>query len=360
MKVFFDARFTRTSHHDGISRYGANLLAELAKLTEVTGIISDDRQRALLPDTVDYVKLNSPISPRELLIGRTLNKLGADVVFSPMQVMGAFGRRYRLILTLHDLIYYSHPEPPHDLPRLVRGIWRLYHKAYWPQRLLLNRADAVASVSETTARLIRKHRLTRRPVHVIGNAADPTPPAQRDNTSQARSLVYMGAFLPYKNVETLIASLEHLPGYTLHLLSRIRPERRDSLTASAPDSARVIFHDGVTDQEYRRLLDEATALVTASLDEGFGLPLVEAMGRSTPIVVSDLEIFREIGGDTALYFEPRSPKQLADRIHELENTTRWMAASEQGPAQAEKFSWQESAARLHELITQLAAEPRRR
>ena len=87
-----------------------------------------------------------------------------------MQTMGSWGRKYALVLTLHDLIYYEHPAPPGFLPAPVRVLWRLYHKAFWPQRLLLNRADVVATISSTTAALMAKYRLTQRPVRIVGNA----------------------------------------------------------------------------------------------------------------------------------------------------------------------------------------------
>lgn len=357
MKVFFDARFTRTTHHDGISRFGASLLGALAELHEVTGLICDEKQRALLPTGVPYITVNSPISPAELMLPARLNRLGADVVFSPMQVMGSAGRRYKLILTVHDLIYYSHPEPPHDIPKTVRTAWRAYHKAYWPERALLNRADAVAAVSRTTADLIDEHKLTKRRVHVIGNAADAPaggPPVR--SRHDAKNIVYMGAFLPYKNVETLVRALHDLPGYTLHLLSVISAEREAELTRLIPDHADVVFHRGVTDDEYVRLLDGATALVTASLDEGFGLPLVEAMARSTPVVVSDLPIFHEIGDETALYFPATDPAALAENVRTLEDPEHWTARAESGPARASTFSWSRSARRLLDLMEQLTTE----
>ena len=65
-----------------------------------------------------------------------------------------------------------------------------------------------------------------------------------------------------------------------------------------------MFHDGADDATYRDVLRGATALVTASRDEGFGLPLVEAMGVGTPLVVSDIPVFREVGGDAAAYVDP--------------------------------------------------------
>ena len=103
-KIVMDARFTRMDHHDGISRYGASLMAAVAPYAEVTMLIHDERQLALLPE-LPWVKINSPLSPMELLVARHVNKLGADLVFCPMQTMGSWGRKYPLVLTLHDLIH---------------------------------------------------------------------------------------------------------------------------------------------------------------------------------------------------------------------------------------------------------------
>ena len=119
--------------------------------------------------------VGSPTSALEPLVARQVRRLGADVVFSPMQTMGSWGRGYGLVLTLHDLIYYRDPTPPPEFAAPIRLLWRLFHLAWWPQRALLNRADAVVTVSETTAALIARHRLTDRPVTVVPNAPDPAP-----------------------------------------------------------------------------------------------------------------------------------------------------------------------------------------
>src|SRR5690625_7586147 len=92
-----------------------------------------------------------------------------DVVFSPMQTIGSAGRKFGLILTLHDLIYYQQRTPPKDLPQIIRGLRYLYYMSYSPLLLLLNRSDAVSTVSHTSQRLIRNHRLTSRPVQLISN-----------------------------------------------------------------------------------------------------------------------------------------------------------------------------------------------
>lgn len=367
ISVFFDARFTRTTHHDGISRYGSCLLAALLAATreggpdadiDVTAIISDEAQLDLLPDC-RWVKLTDPTSPAEVAIAGKLNALGADVVFSTMQVMGSTGRRYGLILTVHDLIYYSHPTPPGDLPWILRLLWRLYHLSFVPQRLLLDRADAVAAVSATTRDLIGDNALTVKPVTVVSNAAEVGVAGPRSvDRHDARSLVYMGAFLPYKNVETLIRSLEHLPGWTLHVASRIEGRREAQLRALIPDRARVVFHRGVSEEEYARLLDEATALVTASKEEGFGLPVIEAMAQGVPVAVSDIPIFHEIAGDAAVYFDPDDPATVARAITELTDPETWMTRSRAGLEQARRFDWAQSAQALIGLIRSVHARRR--
>ncbi|RAX45830.1 glycosyltransferase family 1 protein [Arthrobacter sp. AQ5-06] len=353
MKIVIDARFTRTDHHDGISRYGASLIAATAKVADVSMLISDTRQLALLPD-VPYTLINSPLSPLELFVARRINPLGADVVVCPMQTMGSWGRKYGLVLTLHDLIYYEHPAPPGFLPAPVRVLWRLYHKAFWPQRVLLNRADTVATISRTTEALMAKYRLTRRPVRIISNAPQPAQEPRDPAAGADHSLVYMGSFMPYKNVETMVAGMSELPDFTLHLLSRITAGRRSELEIMVPPGAKVVFHNGVTDDEYAVLLKRATALVSLSRAEGYGLPLVEAMALGTPVIASDIPIFREVGGDAATYVDPASPADFAAAVQKLRDDAHWQQVSRHSVARAQEFSWDESAQQLvdvaHDII----------
>jgi glycosyltransferase involved in cell wall biosynthesis len=227
-------------------------------------------------------------------------------------------------------------------------LWRLYHLSWAPQRALLGRADAHATVSETTRELMQRHHLTKHPITVVPNAVDPAI-VGRDSTP-ARELVYMGSFMPYKNVELLARGMSLLPGYTLHLLSHADGPIVDRLTALAPAGS-LEFHQGASDEEYAELLSSATALVTASLNEGFGLPLVEAMASGTPIAVSDIPIFREIGGDAAVFFDPHSPESFAAAIRELEDGSEWTHRSKLARERAGHYSWDASAKALLGTLT---------
>lgn len=358
MRVLVDCRYVRPDNHDGISRYSARIAEALGRIMPIELLISDEAQLRQLPD-LPWHKVSSPTNWREPWLPRQLNRLEPDVVFSPMQTMGDRGRRYGLVLTLHDLIYHRHRTPPRNLPWIIRVGWVIYHLSYLPQRLALNRADEVVTVSETTKQLIAQHRLTERPVTVVRNAADPidaTPPRRRPPAS--RELVYMGSFMPYKNVETLVRGLAHLPGYTLHLLSRVAPADRARLQRLVPDGATVVFHGGVSDAEYVELLERSVALVHASYDEGFGIPLVEAMSVGTPVVVSDIPIFREIGGSAARYFPPADPAAFAAQVRALEDRREWSARSTAGIEQASRFDWDASALELAEVLRRVGLKAR--
>lgn len=374
MRLLFDARYIRTDFHDGISRFSAELARAVteeapAHGVEVAFLIHDPAQAALLPPGARTLKIHAPTSAKEPFTALILNRYRPDAVFSPMQTIGSLGRRFRLILTLHDTIYYRHRTPPRDLGWAVRLGWRLFHLSYVPQRLALNRADVVATVSETSAREFARVRLTRRPVVVLANApqrlAEILPADRRDGADPVehrpdvapRNIVYMGSFMPYKNVETLVRAMRDLPDHTLHLLSRITPQReRELLQLREPGGGEVVFHHGVSDEIYAALLDDRALLATLSLDEGYGLPIAEALAFGVPAVVSDLEIFREVAGEGALYVPPTDPGAFASAVTQLDDPLTRSRTIESGLAHARRFSWERTAQQLLRTVREGDAE----
>jgi glycosyltransferase involved in cell wall biosynthesis len=140
----------------------------------------------------------------------------------------------------------------------------------------------------------------------------------------------------------------------LHLLSKISDERKSALQKlAALNAANVVFHNGVTDKEYKELLLSAFALVSASKDEGFGIPLVEAMQLGTPVVVSDLEIFKEVAASAGTYFDPSSPESFDKAIKSLEEKSQWQQKSVLSTKQASEFDWEKSAVALLKQFEEL-------
>lgn len=354
MKVIFDSRYTRLGRHDGISRFGARLVEELSRIhPDVTMLICDERQLEMLPD-LPWVMGPRPTAIGEPWVARHVNRFEPDVVFSPMQTMGPFGRRYALVTTVHDLIYYTHRTPPRDLSWPVRLIWRIYHLWFGFQRGVLNLADAHLTDSDTTRDLMLRNRMTRNPVKTIWLGTDAPEHLAARTAPESRELVYMGSFMPYKNVELLARAMHELPGWRLNLMSRVNPETRARLESLSPDGA-IEFFDGASDEDYQAALSRATALVSASRDEGFGLPVVEAMAVGTPVVLSDIPIFREIGGEPAGFFDPDSVSSLVGAVRELEDVAEWLRRSTAARERSKLFTWPRAARQLLELLEQTVA-----
>jgi glycosyltransferase involved in cell wall biosynthesis len=348
MKVIFDCRYTRLVRHDGISRYTAGLVAAFAKLHPVTMLIHDERQLTMLPD-LPWIKSRPGTSLLEPFMPMlALNREKPDVVFSPMQMIGSVGRRFKLILTVHDLVFYRTRTPPKEFGWAIRAGWWAFHLCYWPQRLTLNRADAIVTGSYNCETEMKAVHLTKRPVAVIRPGVDNIGVTERSYPTE-KTLVYMGTFMPNKNVECLARAMHLLPGYTLRLLSRISDETRLRIAALAPEGS-IVFDNGVTDDEYQAALSVATAMVTACRDEGFGIPLIEGEVAGTPLILSDIPLFHEVGGDAAVYFDCESPASFASAVLGMDNPGEWMRLSQRSLDQAERFTWEESAERLLALV----------
>lgn len=345
-KIGFDCRYIRPNSQDGISRFSIGLFTSLSKILKLTAIINDHRQLESLPKGTEYITIHSPTSPLEPFASMRLNKHNFKVVFSPMQTIGSLRKRHKLILTVHDLIYYSHPAPPADFNLFIRLLWRVYHSSFLPQKLLLRGADEVVTVSETTKRLIIDKNLTTKPLTVVPNA---TNELAYENLPVEKKIVYMGSFMPYKNVEQLIRASAELEGYRLLLLSKITSKKRVQLSKLAKKFAVAVeFADGVSENEYAKHLSTATALVHASSDEGFGIPIIEAMSVGCPVVCSDIPIFREIAGSAGLFFEIGNHKQFAEQVRKAHQERAEMRESLIN--QARKYSWDQAAERLSELL----------
>jgi glycosyltransferase involved in cell wall biosynthesis len=199
--------------------------------------------------------------------------------------------------------------------------------------------------------------LTKNAVHIVHNASSMERVQSSKSEPISRNLVYMGSFMPYKNVELLIRALDELPEYTLTLCSRINDRRRQELTKGLSQAtlSRIRFQNGTSEADYQKLLDESFALVTASKDEGFGIPVIEAMSRAVPVIVSDIQIFREVAADAGLFFDPNSASAFMSAVRAIEPIENWRQASNTSLSRSADFSWDQSATELLKVVNQLRA-----
>jgi len=129
--------------------------------------------------------------------------------------------------------------------------------------------------------------------------------------------LYVGNFYPHKNVERLIEAFKSIP--ETHTLVLAGPndffaERMRELIKGFNLQKRVKMLHNTDKSELKALYINAQALVHASLSEGFGLPLIEAVSLDIPVIASNIEVYRELLNTNYVSFDPTDSKDIAGKI----------------------------------------------
>ena len=284
---------------------------------------------------------------------------GSAVFYSPNFVLPPL-LRAKGVVTVHDLSFLRYPET-HD-PGLVAFLTAAVPRAVRAAALVL--ADSEHTRQDTIALLDVPPEKTA----VLLSAADPIfrpmdDPAVLAAMRRRRGLdrpyiLSVGTVQPRKNLPRLIAAVRLLRERTGEDVLLVHAGRRGWLYAEVQravqdhamvDSFRLI--EDADDSELRLLYAGAVALAYPSLYEGFGLPCAEAMACRCPVVASAVSSVPEVVGDAGLLVEPTDMEAIADALSRCLGDSELRATLiERGTAQAARFTWERSAAKLHCLL----------
>lgn len=165
----------------------------------------------------------------------------------------------------------------------------------------------------------------------------------------AKFLLFVGQQNDHKNVRTLIEAHQLLikehPKLQLVFAGKIKDEVAVNQRLVKENACKnIIFTDFVTDAELAWLYEHTIACVIPSFYEGFGLPGLEAMMHSSPVISSNTSCLPEVYEDSALYFDPHSTEELVARVEELMgNTNLRKRLQNKGHKQVKKYSWKRMA-----------------
>ena len=209
------------------------------------------------------------------------------------------------------------------------------------------------------------------------------PRAESEPSVPTPYILCVADLQPHKNLEVLIAAFEKLvtadgyPGYLVivgvELDSPSRyGERLRSVVEQVSCRKRVVFLGRLVHEAVLRLYAGADVFVFPSLEETFGLPLLEAMGAGTPVLAADwrlaasegaerANVAPEVCGEAAEFFDPCEPVSLLAALRRvLTDGARRQELSRAGRARAVGFSWDAAATRLLSLLEEASAtKPRR-
>ncbi len=116
-----------------------------------------------------------------------------------------------------------------------------------------------------------------------------------------------------------------------------------------PDFGKGVYHfTGLSDKEISYLYQNAKCLVFASYTEGYGLPIIEALQRGTPVVAADVPVLREVGGDFCLWFEQDNVADLAKKVLATEEKNKTVLQETIGKLPV--VTWEESFKELSKVL----------
>jgi glycosyltransferase involved in cell wall biosynthesis len=142
----------------------------------------------------------------------------------------------------------------------------------------------------------------------------------------------------------------------LVLVSNIHSATLEVLKVLKESTLNIITKENITDDSLGELYERAKGLINPSLYEGFGLPVIEAMQASTPVIISNIKVFLEITNGNAYFFDPNNQDELADLIIKIEkNEFPVDQFTSIAKKNSEKFSWSSMAAETLALYKRLVA-----
>jgi glycosyltransferase involved in cell wall biosynthesis len=236
---------------------------------------------------------------------------------------------------------------PRSYSPAFRALYRVLHPA------LGRTAATVATVSRYSARRLVEHGICARQKivvapngheHALRWIASHTPATRA--IAGPNTVVIIGSPAPHKNIGLILGMAKRLEQAGLDVAVTGMHDSRILKTEPArPGDARCVTWLGrVSDNELAALLQGSLCLAFPSLEEGFGLPALEAMALSCPVVVSDRASLPEVCGDAALYASPFDGEAWLDAFVRLRNDT---GVREQligrGRLQAQPYRWARTA-----------------
>lgn len=346
MRIGIDARLIDET---GVGRYIRNLIDELGKQDKEhqyviflsrhafeTLAVPNDRWQKRLSD-VPWHSFSEQLVMPWIFAKEHLDLLHVPYFNIPIFYPGRF------LVTIHDLtILHFDTGRATTLPRPLYKLRRLGY--YLVLFTGLRRASKVLTVSQVTKQEIIDHFRIRPEKIVVTHEG---VAKQKSNVSkpliQTPYFLYVGNAYPHKNLEMLIKVFQRVTSKTKLVLVGKDDYFYRGLKGSVEQMKLhddIVFFGEADGDELQNLYKNAVALVFPSLMEGFGLPGLEAMSVSTPVVCSDIPVFREIYANSALYFNPKNEKDVISKLQQIVSDKKLREdLMSKGREQVKRYSW---------------------
>ena len=326
IKVLIDGYYLRKPR--GLGRYIKELLYNLSLYprneVQIFVLVPDDINNEYLIQgkNITYIFSKGTIQPiwEQCLIPITVRKYKIDVVFHPYNtsciLMNFYLKNVKRIVTIHDLMFL---DSNHKSANLYQKLGNIYRKICVK---FLSKQATIISVSNKTKKEIAQK--INRESTVIYSTVDKfyndfyrSKNKVLDIIPNEPYFLHVGGSSPHKNTIRVIEAFKKSNVYKHYKLLIVGLGKKGKIQELYKDD-RVEFLDWITDLEMASLYKNACALIFPSLNEGYGLPIVEAIKFNCPVITSNIEPMSEISMGSSLLVNPYD----IDEIYKaLENIT---------------------------------------
>ena len=353
MKILFDYYGFSLQKFGGISRYFVELNKVLNKNKINSKIIAPIHKNLHLKDCKFNSKINFYLNKYPKYTNQFINNYNfyltnliinfsnPEIIHQTYYSNKSFyinKKRTKLILTVYDLI--------HEIFYNDFG----FDKNHRPKSFSLQNSDHIICISyKTKIDLMEIYKIPEEKISVIHLAYTNFDDFKKDKIINDPYLLFVGSRKRYKNFFTFLKafSISNSLKSDFKIVcfggGIFEKKELEIINELGLDVNNIIQIEG-DDKVLSNLYKNAESFIFPSLYEGFGLPIIEAMSYGCPVILSSIDVFKEIVEDSASFFDPYSAESIKEKIENLvysnENKQKFIT---RGYNQIKKFTWENCA-----------------
>lgn len=348
-RLMFDYQILLMQKYGGISRYFYEVISRIPSdefelnfpVINNLNFYFEDYFGQPVKEINNSKKYRRIIKKNRAITQKSLKKSKDNIIFHPTYYNPYFieALQGELILTVHDMIHEKYPE-------YYAGNATIEHK-----KLLMERADRIIAVSGATKNDILEiyPSMDESKIAVIYHGSDQKKQIihneefEQKYKRDGRFILYVGNRDRYKNFVNLAKAVSNILAQRTDIKlvcvggGDFLPEEKAIFERNK--CLGQIVQVNASEEELNWLYQNAECFVFPSKAEGFGIPILEAWKNECPVVLSDMECFREIGGNAVLYFDPDSSTAIEEKIASVFSGEIRDRMIESGNERLKNFSW---------------------
>lgn len=375
MKIGIDARFIGPEG-TGLGKYTEKLIENLQTIDNKNVyfiFLKKTNWHSLKLQNQNFKKVLADVNwyslEEQLKMPSIFNSQSLDLLHVP-HFNAPILYRKKFIVTIHDLIHHNFTQE--STTTLNPFIYKIKRSAY---KIIIGRAvkksiKIITPSHHVREELISTFKVNKEKINVISEAAEEeyfTIPKETNVKSvlqkyniQKPYLIYIGNAYPHKNLEKLFEAIKIVNKTNKINLVVVTARNIFSKRLEVQISKKNLIKNiqvtpYIQSGELNTIIRNSQAYIFPSLSEGFGIPGLNAMAAGVPVLVSRIPTLQEIYQDAAIYFDPKKPADIAEKVNYLLKSSKLNEELiKKGHIQVQKYSWQKMAQetlKVYESIT---------